>query len=48
MVFEAVKMLPVLGEPTPAMVALFKKELGLGTQGLVPAGDQPVDHLCGL
>ena len=28
MVFEAVRMLPVLGEPTPAMVTLFKNKLG--------------------
>ena len=28
MVFEAVRMLPVLGEPTPAMVSLFERDLG--------------------
>ena len=28
MVFEAVKMLPVLGQPTPAMVSLFERDLG--------------------
>ena len=45
LVFESVSLLPLLGEPTPAMVNSFSPEPGLGTAGLPGAGGQPVDHL---
>ena len=47
LVFEAVAVLPLLGEPTPAMGdgGGFFPTTGVGAAGLSRAGGQPVDHL---